>query len=220
MPEIETLYAFAVATLIVGYLPGPAIFYTAARTIAGGRGAGLFAALGIHVGCYLHVLAAAFGLSAIFAQAPLAYFALKICGALYLAWLGFGLLRDALRRGGAGEDPAALLERARRAPKSLRRAFAESIVVEILNPKVAIFFIAFLPQFVDPSAAWPLWAQFVVLGTIVNLTFSSADIVTVFVADRAMRAARRSRLAERVAKALGGSALLGLGAHLAASRAP
>lgn len=221
MASIETLYAFAIATLIVAYLPGPALLYTAARTIAGGRKAGLYAAFGIHIGCYAHVFAAAFGLSAIFAQAPLAYAALKIGGAAYLLWLGLGMLRDALRRpqDRTGEA-AAQINRAAKAPKSPRAAFIESIVIEILNPKVAIFFIAFLPQFVDPSAAWPMWVQFLVLGLIVNVTNSSADVATAFLADKVMRAARRSGVAERVAKAVGGSALLGLGAHLATSKGP
>ena len=84
---------------------------------------------------------------------------------------------------------------------------------------MAIFFIAFLPQFVDPAAAWPLWVQFLVMGTFVNLMFSSADIVTVYLTDRVVRAVRSSSAAERVARYLGGSVLIGLGAHLALSRA-
>jgi threonine/homoserine/homoserine lactone efflux protein len=111
-------------------------------------------------------------------------------------------------------DPAAIT------PKSARRAFLESIVVELLNPKVAIFFLAFLPQFVDPSAGLPVWLQFLVLGTIVNLTFSSADVVTVFAAATIVRTLKRggSGLGRKLLRYGGGSTLIGLGARLALDR--
>ena len=103
-------------------------------------------------------------------------------------------------------------------PKPARRAFVESIVVELLNPKVAIFFIAFLPQFVDPAASLPIWAQFLILGTIVNLAFSSADVVTVFAASTVMRRLRGDGAGRRLIRLAGGSILVGLGARLALDR--
>src|SRR5918998_5888345 len=133
MPSYELLLAFAAATAIFAYFPGPALLYTAAQTLARGRRAGFMAALGIHVGCYAHVFAAAFGLSAVFRHVPELYAALKIVGALYLVWLGIDMLRS---RGLSGEPGPV-------APKSARRAFLESVVVELCNPKVAIFFMAF-----------------------------------------------------------------------------
>ncbi len=207
MPPVETLIAFAVATAVFAYIPGPALLYTAAQTLARGRQAGFMAALGIHVGCYVHVLAATFGLSAIFRHVPEAYLALKIAGALYLVWLGIGLLR-------AG--PEAGLPKV--AMKSPRRAFMESIAVEVLNPKVALFFVAFLPQFVDPAASLPVWAQFLVLGTIVNLAFSSADIVTVIAASAMVRRLGRSERAIGFVKKIGGGVMIALGVRLAADR--
>lgn len=203
MASTEVLIAFAVATALFAYFPGPALLYTAAQTLARGRRAGLMAALGIHIGCYAHVIAATLGLSAVFRYVPEAYTALKIAGAAYLVWLGVQMLR------GGGTDAAPKI-----APKSARRAFAESIVVELLNPKVAIFFIAFLPQFVDPAGSLPIWLQSLILGVIVNLAFSSADLVTVFAASAVVTRLKKSGAAERFARWIGGGLLIGLGIKL------
>jgi threonine/homoserine/homoserine lactone efflux protein len=208
MPSVELLLAFAAATAVFAYFPGPALLYTAAQTIARGRKAGFMAAFGIHLGCYAHVLAATFGLSAVFRHVPELYAAMKIAGALYLVWLGIGLFRSR----GAAVDPSAV------APKSARRAFVESIVVELLNPKVAIFFVAFLPQFVDPAGGFPIWLQFLILGTIVNFAFSSADVATVFAAATVMRKLKGNGIGRRLVRYGGGSVLIGLGARLALDR--
>ena len=208
MPSAELLLAFAAATAVFAYIPGPALLYTAAQTVARGRRAGFMAALGIHVGCYAHVFAAAFGLSAVFRHVPELYAAVKIAGALYLVWLGI----DMIRSRGFSPEPGAV------APKSARRAFVESIVVELLNPKVAIFFIAFLPQFVDPHASLPVWAQFLILGTIVNFAFSSADIITVYAASSVLGKLRHDGMGKKLFKYVGGSLLVGLGARLALDR--
>lgn len=210
MPSLDLLLPFALATLLFAYMPGPALLYTAAQTLARGRAAGLRAAFGIHVGCYVHVLAAAFGLSAVFRYVPEAYAAIRILGALYLVWLGIGLIRE--RAAGAAGGPS------QAPPKSARRAFLESFLVELLNPKVALFFLAFLPQFVDPAAAFPVWLQFLLLGVVVNLTFSSADLLTVFLAAAVVGRLTRSRRGLRLARWLGGSVMIGLGARLAADR--
>jgi threonine/homoserine/homoserine lactone efflux protein len=207
MAPADVLIAFAIATALFAYFPGPALLYTAAQTLARGRRAGLMAALGIHIGCYAHVIAATLGLSAIFRYVPEAYTALKIAGALYLVWLGIAMLRG----GGMSETPNV-------APKSARRAFAESIVVELLNPKVAIFFIAFLPQFVDPAGSLPVWLQSLILGVIVNFAFSSADLVTAFTASAVMARVRKSGTAERAARWIGGGLLIGLGVKLGTDR--
>ncbi len=103
-------------------------------------------------------------------------------------------------------------------PKSGQRAFFESMTVEVLNPKTAIFFVAFLPQFIDASAAFPVWLQFVILGTVVNLIFSSADIVCVFLAGALITRLRRSSRYQRLTQRAGGALLIGLGTHLALQR--
>jgi threonine/homoserine/homoserine lactone efflux protein len=207
MAHANVLLAFALATAIFAYFPGPALLYTAAQTLSRGRRGGFMAALGIHVGGYAHVAAATLGLSAIFRHVPELFMAVKIAGALYLVWLGIQMIRSR----GLGEMPHV-------ADKSAKRAFVESIVVELLNPKVAIFFIAFLPQFVDPAAAFPVWAQFLILGVIVNISFSSADVITVFLASALSTRLKRTEAAQRIAKWVGGSVLVGLGARLALDR--
>ncbi|RWM96956.1 MAG: LysE family translocator [Mesorhizobium sp.] len=207
MPSTELLIAFFVTTAIFAYIPGrPAMLYASAQTMARGRWSGLTAALGIHLGGYVHVLAAATGLSVLFHAVPPLYMAVKLVGALYLIWLGVSLFRAKIQ--GNGTFPA--IER-----KSARRAFFESITVEVLNPKTAIFFMAFLPQFIDASATLPVWLQFVVLGTVVNLMFSSADIVCVFLAGAMIARLRRSGRAQRLMQRAGGAVLVGLGVHVA-----
>ncbi|WP_276118264.1 LysE family translocator [Pararhizobium qamdonense] len=206
MPPIELLIAFIATTAVFAYIPGPAMLYAAAQTIARGRWSGLMAALGIHIGGYAHVLAAAAGLSILFHAVPALYLIVKLAGAAYLVWLGISLFCAKVE----GDDALPGIE-----PKSGRRAFFESVTVEVLNPKTAIFFVAFLPQFVDPSAVFPVWLQLAILGAIVNLIFSSADLVCVFLAGAVMTRLRRSSGAQRLLQRAGGTMLIGLGTHLA-----
>ncbi|MEO0771883.1 MAG: LysE family translocator [Pseudomonadota bacterium] len=206
MPGAELLVAFFIATLIFGYMPGPALLYTAARTLAGGKRDGWHAALGLHVGGYVHVFAAAFGLAILFEAVPVLYTALKLVGAVYLIWLG---LRLWMTRAEPLELPQA---------KPTGRAFWQSVTVEVLNPKTALFFLAFLPQFTDPAASFPIWVQFLILGTVVNIVFSSADILCVLLADRVARVMRGSERAATWMQRVGGGILMGLGVKLALGR--
>lgn len=201
---MELYIAFAITTATFALIPGPAMLYAAARTLAGGRRAGLMASLGLHLGGYVHVVAAAAGLAFLFHAVPPLFTAMKLAGAAYLVWLGLSLFRD--------RDDAV---RPELAPVSAKRAFAQSVVVEVLNPKTAIFFLAFLPQFVDASASLPVWAQLIALGSIVNLTFSLVDVVCVFCASAVMLKLRRSRRSQRIMQRVGGSILVALGARLA-----
>ncbi|MGI9463717.1 MAG: LysE family translocator [Aestuariivirgaceae bacterium] len=205
MASAETLMAFALAMAVFAYMPGPAIFYTAAQTLARGKRAGFMAALGLHVGGYFHVVAAALGLSAALAFVPSVYAAIKLAGALYLIWLGIAIIRQ---RDSDDETPVIKI-------KSARKAFMESIVVEVFNPKAAIFFVAFLPQFADPAGAWPVWVQLLILGFVTLIFFSSADIVTVFAASAVAARAKAGGWLRKVLKFTGGSILIGLGSRLA-----
>jgi threonine/homoserine/homoserine lactone efflux protein len=209
MPSQELLIAFFLTTTVFAYIPGPAMLYAAAQTIARGRRGGLMATLGIHLGCYVHVIAAAAGLSILFHLVPLAYTAVKLIGAGYLIWLGIALFRT------RANDESGLPAMAQ---KSARKAFLESVTVEVLNPKTAIFFMAFLPQFVDASASFPVWLQFLILGATVNLIFSSADLVCVFLAGMVVNRLKKSGRAQRVLQRAGGTMLIGLGTHLALQR--
>ena len=141
MPEPSTLAVFVLAAVALLVTPGPAVLYIVARSVEQGRWAGLVSALGVHVGTLVHVAAAALGLSALLVSSALAFDIVKYLGALYLMYLG---IRRLLTSDAAAAASAA-------APRSLRRLFAQGIVVNILNPKTALFFLAFLPQFADPS---------------------------------------------------------------------
>lgn len=209
MPPVETLLAFLLATAVFAWMPGPAMLYAAAQTLARGRRAGWMAALGIHVGGYVHVIAAAAGLSVLFAAVPVLYTVLKVLGAAYLIWLGVTLILSRAPEAAVG---------LRIDPKSPRRAFWDSVTVEVLNPKTALFYLAFLPQFTDPAAALPVWAQLAILGTVVNVMFSMADAACVLLADRVTGALRSSARAADWVRRAGGGVLVGLGVNVALSR--
>jgi threonine/homoserine/homoserine lactone efflux protein len=209
MPSLEVLLAFAVTTAIFAFIPGPAMLYAAAQTLGGGRWSGFMATLGLHLGGYVHVIAAAAGLSLIFHAVPILYTAVKFAGAAYLIWLGISLFRA---RDGGDIDPSTV------APRSARRAFFQSVTVEVLNPKTAVFYLAFLPQFIEPAGSVPIWLQFMLFGTFVNLMFSLADIVCVLLASAVMTRLRQSGRAQRLMRKAGGAILVGLGAHLALQR--
>ncbi|CAM5369706.1 Homoserine/homoserine lactone efflux protein [Mycolicibacterium aubagnense] len=210
MPSTELLIAFFITTSVFAYIPGPAMLYATAQTIARGRWSGFMAAAGIHLGCTVHVVAAAAGLSVLFHAVPVLYLLVKLAGAAYLVWLGISMFRA--KSDGGEINPHAI------GTKSGRRAFVESITVEVLNPKTALFFLAFLPQFIDPSASFPVWVQFLVLGSLANLIFSSADIVCVLLAGVIVTRLKRSSGAQRLMRRAGGALLVGLGAHLALQR--
>lgn len=210
MPPIETLIAFFIATAIFAYMPGPGMLYATAQTLAKGARAGMMAVLGLHFGGYAHVIAAALGLALLFELVPPLYVVLKLLGAGYLIWLGIQMLRT--RKARITSDP---IDATAQSPA---RAFRQSMLVEVLNPKTALFFMAFLPQFSDPAAALPIWAQLLILGAIVNVMFSSGDMICVILASRISRLiARSSRATERV-KAFAGSILIGLGLAVAIDR--
>ncbi len=208
MAGLDVLIAFVVAATIFAYMPGPALLYTAAQTLSRGRRAGFLAVLGIHVGANVHVAGAALGLAALFAHVPTLYMVVKLVGAGYLIWLGIQLWRRPDT--GPMSAPAAA-----RGP---RRAFFDSVTVEVLNPKTALFFVTFLPQFVDPAGALPIWLQSLILGVMANVLFSSADIVAVLLAGHVHKRVARSGGMQRVLRAAGGSVLVFLGVRLAAER--
>jgi len=209
MPPIDLLVTFLVSAALFAFIPGPAMLYAAARTLAGGRRAGLMAALGVHVGGYAHVLAAAAGLSVLFHAVPLIYMAVKLAGAAYLILMGWRMITS-------GDVAATAAVSTARTPV---RAFAESIAVEVLNPKTAIFFLAFLPQFVAPAAGLPVWMQLFLLGAVTNLMFSLADLFAVLAASSVASRIGISPSLGRWLRRMAGSVLVGLGARLAFERA-
>jgi threonine/homoserine/homoserine lactone efflux protein len=198
--------AFLFAAIVLAVTPGPGIAYVVARTVAGGRPEGLASCLGTGIGGMLHVLAAALGLSLIVAQSAMAFAVVKYLGAAYLIYLGIRLL---LRR-----DQEFVVQPV--ASQGARRALFEGIVVEALNVKTALFFLAFLPQFVAPGE--PVVPQLVLLGSTCVVLNTLVDVVAVFAADRLLESdaarAARARLLTRVS----GVTMIGLGATLALAR--
>jgi threonine/homoserine/homoserine lactone efflux protein len=205
MSVTSNLPLFLAAALVVAATPGPGIFYVAARTLAGGRHEGVASSIGLGLGGLVHVTAGAIGLSALVMASAEAFTAVKIFGAAYLVWLGVKAWREAriawpveVRTTGS------------------RQALREGIMVEALNPKTAAFFLAFIPQFVDPSQ--PIAAQFVVLGLISVGLNTTADIVVTYAAAVARRGLQeRPSLIVR-ARQTSGAVMCGLGASLLFAR--
>jgi threonine/homoserine/homoserine lactone efflux protein len=141
MPTWSTFAVFAVASIALLVIPGPAVLYIVTRSVDEGRAAGLASVAGVHIGTVVHVSAAALGISALLASSSVAFTVVKVCGAVYLVAIG---VRRILVR-----DPRAEGAVPVRAP--LRRVVATGVIVNVLNPKTALFFLAFLPQFIDPA---------------------------------------------------------------------
>src|ERR671920_778940 len=156
MPDASTYALFVAAALVLLLVPGPAVIYVVARSVEGGCLTGFVSVLGVELGTLLHVVFAAAGLSAIVISSATAFSVVKWLGAAYLVWLG---LRQILGRDG-GDQEAPLSG----SGENRLHVFSQSVLVQVLNPKVALFFLAFLPQFVDPSRG-AAWTQVVVLGT-------------------------------------------------------
>ena len=210
IPEPHTLAVFALAAIALAAVPGPAVLYIVAQSVGGGRVAGLFSALGVATGGAVHVAAAAIGLSSLLVSSALAFEIVKYAGAAYLVFLGIRrlLARDELER----VDGAA---RAVRSPWSLYR---QGVVVNVLNPKTAIFFLAFLPQFIDPhGGAVP--GQIAILGVVflaIALASDSAYALAAGTAGGLLRGSRRYLQAERW---VSGGVFVGLGLATAFSGA-
>lgn len=205
MPGPELLLPFLATALILSITPGPGMLYMAAQTVGRGRKAGLYSALGTHFASYLHILAAAFGLSLILDAVPLAYLAVKVVGAGYLFWLGASFLFS-----DGSEIDSTSVEH----PRQHLKALKESFVVELTNPKSALFFIAFLPQFTDPDASFSIPVQIIALGMIANLVFSAAEVGSVYCASTISAFLRRSRSSARWMRRLAGTIMIALGVKL------
>jgi threonine/homoserine/homoserine lactone efflux protein len=201
-----SLLAFLFAAIVLAITPGPGIAYVVARTVAGGRPEGLASCLGTGIGGMLHVLAAALGLSLIVAQSALAFNVVKYLGAAYLVYLGIRLL---LRK-----EQEFTVEPV--ASRGVRRALFEGVAVEALNVKTALFFLAFLPQFVSPGE--PVVPQLVLLGSLCVALNTLVDVVAVFAADRLLQSDTARTARARLLTRASGVTMLGLGAYLALAR--
>ena len=197
---------FLVAALILAITPGPGIAYVVARTVAGGRAEGLASCFGTAVGGMLHVLAAATGLSLLVAQSAMAFTIVKYVGAVYLVYLGVRLLLQK-DRGAPSVSVSA---------QGPRRALLDGVVVEVLNVKTALFFLAFLPQFVRASE--PVVPQLVLLGTICVTLNTLVDVVAVLSSARLLASPAGRAARARLLRRASGATMVALGTFLALSK--
>jgi threonine/homoserine/homoserine lactone efflux protein len=208
MPSLQTLLFFTAAAFAMNISPGPSNLYVMSRSLAQGTSAGLVAAAGLATGSLFHVTVTSLGLAVILQYSPVAFLVMKLAGAGYLIFLGLKMLLAK----SAELSPDALLPK-----KPLARIFSESAVVEILNPKTALFFLAFLPQFADPKAG-PLAPQLLLLGIIVTLTAIPCDAVVAVLSGKAADLLRRRPIFQRLQNWISGSVLVALGATIALRR--
>ena len=197
---------FLTAATILAITPGPGIFYVLARTLAGGRREGVLSSLGTFVGGLVHVAAAALGISVILATSAVAFSIVKYAGAAYLIYIGLNMIRSR----NVNPDDEALTAGPR------PNAFAQGIITEVLNPKTALFFLSFIPQFVN-AANGNVFGQFLLLGSISVILNTSADLIVAFFAGpigARLRNSARFRTRQRTAS---GAAMIGLGIYVAAA---
>jgi threonine/homoserine/homoserine lactone efflux protein len=200
IPDTTSLALFIAAALALLLVPGPAVIYVVARSIQQGRRAGLASVLGIHVGTLVHIAAATAGLSALIVSSAVAFTVVKIAGAVYLIGVGLWALFS--------RQPEAYVVLG--GERNLRRAFGQGIVVNVLNPKTALFFLAFLPQFVDPDASHPA-VQIAVLGVLFALLGLVTDSLWAIAAGTARGLLGRSRRFVRAQRYVTGTVYVGLG---------
>ena len=202
MTDTHHFLLFLTAAVVLAITPGPGIFYVLARTLAGGRREGIESALGTFLGGLFHVVAAALGVSAVLAASAVAFHTVKYAGAVYLVWLGIRMIRS------RNEEMPEKTE----APRG--GAFRQGILTEALNPKTALFFLSFIPQFIAAQRGHVFW-QFVILGVISVAMNTAADLVVVYLAaplERKLKSSARFRRGQRVASGVG---MIGLGAYVA-----
>ncbi len=204
MPPLETLGVFSLAAVALLLIPGPAVTYIVTRSIDQGRRAGLVSVAGIHVGTSVHIIAATLGLSGLLLSSAVAFDAVKYLGAAYLIVIG---VRTLLAR---SADPDPLLPPRRQ----LRRIFADAVVVNALNPKTALFFLAFLPQFVDPARG-AIAVQILALGALFTALGLVTDTGYALSASAAAYRLRTSSLFARVRTRFAGVIYIVLGASAA-----
>jgi threonine/homoserine/homoserine lactone efflux protein len=204
MPSSHAFAVYVPAALVLLAIPGPAVLYIIATSVEGGRRAGLLSVAGVHLGSLVHVAAACAGLSALIVSSAIAFSAVKYVGAAYLVFVG---IRKWLEKDEPVELPT-------RAPRSGRRVFVQGVVVNVLNPKTALFFLAFLPQFVEPRHG-AVAAQLAVLGILLVIMGAVSTTVFAIGAGRLGRFLRRNATVVRWQGKVVGAIYCALGVRLA-----
>ena len=209
---------FLTAAVLLAIAPGPGMLYVLARSLAGGKREGALSALGTFLGGMVHVLAAALGVSIILARSAVAFATVKYVGAAYLCFLGVRMILDARSGKMSGED-AIPQDVARDVAQRVRRARSplwQGVATEVLNPKTALFFLSFIPQFVNRGGGH-VFLQFVALGTISVVMNTTADLIVIGLAGPLGNRIRSSAVFRRRQRTVTGAIMIGLGTYLATS---
>ncbi|MGA9798526.1 MAG: LysE family translocator [Terriglobales bacterium] len=205
------LFLFLSAAFVLAIAPGPGMLYVLARSLAGGKREGALSALGTFVGGMVHVFAAAAGVSVILARSATAFAAVKYAGAAYLCFLGIRMILDAHRDAGEPSDGASTY-----ATLPRRGPFWQGVTTEVLNPKTALFFLSFIPQFVDRQKGH-VFLQFLILGSVSVVMNTAADLVVTALVGPLGNRIRSSATFRRRQRTATGAIMVGLGTYLATS---
>ena len=206
MSEKTAFLTFLFAAFMLNIAPGPDMLYVIGRSLGQGRKAGIVSALGIFVGCWAHILAAAFGIAALLRSSPVAFNVVRYAGAAYLVYLGIKMIVQQSNL--AQQQPK---------PASLASIFRQGVITNVLNPKVALFFLAFLPQFVDAHRGSVVW-QILLLGLIFNVGGTAVNLGVAYAGGTLGELLRRNARFARMQQWFTGLVFIGLGARLAWQR--
>ena len=215
MFDSTRFFLFLTAALLLAIAPGPGMLYVLARSLAGGKREGVLSAFGTFLGGMVHVFAAALGISIILAKSAVAFAAVKYLGAAYLCVLGVRMILQARKDdSGAGSFPSAQLASEINVPS--RNPLWQGVATEVLNPKTALFFLSFIPQFVN-RASGHVFLQFVLLGTLSVCLNTCADLIVILLAGPLGTRIRSSAGFRRRQRTATGAIMIGLGTYLATS---
>jgi threonine/homoserine/homoserine lactone efflux protein len=211
MFDVTRLFLFLTAAILLAVAPGPGMLYVLARSLAGGKREGVLSALGTFLGGMMHVFAAALGVSVFLARSAMAFAIVKYAGAAYLCFLGIRMILDSRKQEAVhiGAFPTAT-------GGTARNPLWQGVATEVLNPKTALFFLSFIPQFVN-RANGHIFVQFVLLGTVSVLLNTSADLIVILLAGPLGKKIRSSAVFRRRQRTVTGAIMIGLGAYLATS---
>lgn len=209
MLDSTRFFLFLTAALLLAIAPGPGMLYVLARSLAGGKREGILSALGTFLGGMVHVFAAALGISVILAKSAAAFAAVKYIGAAYLCFLGVRMILEASNQQAAPPEIPAL-------GKAARNPLWQGVATEVLNPKTALFFLSFIPQFVV-RVHGHVFLQFVALGTISVVMNTTADLIVIAMAGPLGERIRSSATLRRRQRTVTGAIMIGLGTYLATS---
>jgi threonine/homoserine/homoserine lactone efflux protein len=213
MFDSARLFLFLTAAVLLAVAPGPGMLYVLARCLAGGKREGVLSALGTFLGGMVHVFAAALGVSVILARSAVAFSAVKYAGAAYLCFLGVRMILDARKDEQNASSPNDLTAATGR---TARNPLWQGVATEVLNPKTALFFLSFIPQFVNRGSGH-VFFQFVTLGTVSVVLNTSADLIVILLAGPLGKKIRSSAVFRRRQRTVTGAIMIGLGTYLATS---